>query len=104
MSAKIINFPGRKGGEARTTKRVSPIDLRLKQLSAGADQPYTRHWLAKQVGVSYACICQWCNGALPDSFNNIYLRRAMRVLAIDENYLLGLPRKERHWGIGNSAR
>lgn len=92
MAGVITAFPGMRGGEARVNKRLSPIDCKLRQLRDEAGRPRTRKWLAGKVGVSYTCICHWCNGGLPDSLNNVYLRRAMQVLNIDENYLLGLPR------------
>jgi hypothetical protein len=95
MPAKILKFPGEKGGVKSRSKsrQLSPIDHRLREILDEHGNPRNRQWLDKKAGISYSCLTSYCNGRLPDNLKNIYLRRVMTILEIDENYLLGLPRK-----------
>ncbi len=93
MPAKILKFPDEKGSDVNRKKRLSPIDSRLRQMHDEKGQARNRKWLAQKAGISFSCLNAYCNGRLPDSLQNVYLRRVMVILDIDENYLLGLPYK-----------
>lgn len=93
MPAKILKFLDEKGGDANRKKRLSPIDRRLRQMRDEKGNTRNRKWLAQKAGISLSCLNSYCNGRLPYSLQNVYLRRVMTVLDIDENYLLGLPHK-----------